>query len=136
MSSNLTRRAFARGLAVSALACLTPTAVLAASWKLLGRRTVLLVNDTDVIPVTFLQGAFTHLQLKVRDNGVYINSCIVTFSNRQTMNLPVRAFIPAGGQSRQIDLPGNRRFISSIVLNYRSQPNSRGRATVEVWGRQ
>jgi hypothetical protein len=132
--SNLTRRAFMRG-SMAALA-MAPNALWAATWKLLGSRSVLLQADVDVIPVTFLQGTFTHLQLRVRGNGVYINSMVVTFTNGQTQSLPVRNFIPAGGQTRQIDLPGNRRFIRGVELRYRSQANARGRATVQLWGRK
>ncbi len=134
---NLTRRTFVKGaLALTAFSLLNPVAAWAASWKLLGSRTVLLQNDTDIVPVTFVKGPFTHLQLRVRGNGVYMNALRVTFSNRQTVNLPVRNFIPAGGQTRALDLPGSSRFISFVQLEYRSQANARGRATVEVWGRQ
>jgi hypothetical protein len=136
-TENFTRRAFVKGaLALSALSFLSPVAAWAASWQLLGTRTVLLQNDTDIVPVTFVRGPFTHLQLRVKGNGVYMNAIRVTFSNRQTVNLPVRNFIPAGGQTRPLDLPGNRRFISFVQLEYRSQANARGRATVELWGRQ
>ncbi len=132
-----TRRAFIKGaLAVSALAFLNPAAAWAAAWERLGSRTVLLVNDTDIVPVTFLRGTFRQIQLRVKGNGVYMNALTVTFSNRQTANLPVRSFIPAGGQTRPINLPGGSRLISFVQLDYRSAPNSRGRATVEVWGRR
>ena len=65
-----------------------------------------------------------------------MNALRVTFSNRQSVNLPVRSSIPAGGQTRPIGLPGAPRLISYVQLEYRSVPKSKGRATVEVWGRQ
>jgi hypothetical protein len=134
---NHTRRSFLKGaLALSALGLLNPAAAWAATWERLGTRTVLLVNDTDIVPVTFLRGTFRQIQLRVKGNGVYMNALTVTFSNRQTVNLPVRNFIPAGSQTRAINLPGGSRSISFVRLDYRSAPNSRGRATVEVWGRR
>jgi len=134
---NLTRRAFVKGaLAVSALGLLNPAAALAASWERLGSRTVLLVNDTDIVPVTAFRGPFRQIQLRVKGNGVYMNALRVTFSNRTSVELPVRYSIPAGGQTRPINLPGGSRLISYVQLEYRSVPNSRGRATVDVWGRR
>ncbi len=134
---NHTRRAFVKGaLAASALALLSPAVAWAAGWVRLGTRTVLLANDTDIVPVTLLRGTFTHLQLRVKGNGIYMNALRVTFSNRQSVNLPVRSSIPAGGQTRPIGLPGAPRLISYVQLEYRSVPKSKGRATVEVWGRQ
>ncbi len=90
---NHTRRAFVKGaLAASALALLSPAVAWAAGWVRLGTRTVLLANDTDIVPVTLLRGTFTHLQLRVKGNGIYMNALRVTFSNRQSVNLPVPIF--------------------------------------------
>ena len=89
-----------------------------------------------MLPVTFLAGAFTHLQLRVNGNAVYMNELRVRFSNAEWATLPVRSRIRDGGQTRAIALPGARRYISLIQLRYRSVPNSRGRATVEVWGQR
>jgi hypothetical protein len=134
-SVNHPRRAFVKGaLAVSALGLLVPTEALAAGWALLGTRTVRLSNDLDIVPVTFLSGSFTHLQLRVHGNAVTMNELRVRFSNGQWATLPVGAHIRDGGRTRAIPLPGLRRFISIIELRYRSAPNSRGRATVEIWG--
>jgi hypothetical protein len=128
------RRSFLQGcLAFGTLAVLEPAAW-AASWQKLGTRTVLLVNDTDVIPVTFLNGAFSRVQVRVKGNGIYMYDLRVRFSNGELVSLPIRARINAGGQSRAIPLPGGRRYISYLALDYRSVANSKGRATVEVWG--
>ena len=42
--------------------------------------------------------------------------------------------IRAGGQTRALDLKGERRAIKQIEMVYRSQPNFRGEATVCVEG--
>jgi hypothetical protein len=132
-----TRRAFLRGLiAASASSLFEPAAAWAATWKLLGTRSVRLIGDVDIVPVTFLAGTFTHLRLRVSGNAIFMNELKVTFSNGETVILPVRFLIPDGGQTRAINLPGIRRFIRFVELRYRSAPNARGRATVEVWGRQ
>ena len=55
----------------------------------LGTRTVRLSNDLDIVPVTFLSGSFTHLQLRVHGNAVTMNELRVRFSNGQWATLPV-----------------------------------------------
>jgi hypothetical protein len=131
------RRTFLKGcFAFGALAVLEPAVAWAQSWMLLGRRSVLLVNDTDVIPVTFLNGAFRRVQLRVRGNAIYVYDLRVRFSNGELVSLPIRARINAGGQSRAIRLPGAPRHISYLAIDYRSVPNGRGRATVAVWGQR
>jgi hypothetical protein len=44
----------------------------------------------------------------------------------------VRSEIRAGGQTRPLDLRGERRAIKQIEMKYRSQPNFKGQATVCV----
>ncbi len=132
---NHTRRAFVKGaLAFTAFGLLNPAAAWAAKWVLLGTRSVRLSNDLDIMPVTFLAGSFTHLQLRVHGNAITMNELRVRFSNGEWATLPVRTHIRDGGQTRAIPLPGLRRFISVIELRYRSAPNAKGRATVDVWG--
>lgn len=128
-------RALMQGIMLGA-ALLLASECLAATWELLGTRTVRLIGDRDVIVVTALRGTFTHIQLRVSGNAIFMNDLEVTFSNGQKIDVPVRFLIPDGGQTRAINLPGIRRFIRTIELRYRSVPNSNGRATVEVWGRK
>ena len=50
------------------------------------------------------------------------------------MDVPVREFIPPGGGSRPIDLPGNNRGIDRIEMIYRSMPTLTGTAEVCIDG--
>lgn len=129
--TDISRRTF---LLASLGSIVAPSVADAASWRLLGTRAVNIVEDHDVIPVTFLQGSFRAIRLRVRDNGIFINSLGVIYGNGVPENIPIRYFIPAGGESRVIDLRGGRRFIRNVQLLYRSVPNGSGRATVEIWG--
>lgn len=128
----IARRKFMMLLAASVVAL--PNSAAAGSWKLLGRRTVRLLNDRDVIPVTFLRGTFRRIQIRVRDNAVFFNYVVLTYGIGTNDLIPIKRRIKAGGQSRVIDLRGGDRIIRSIQLSYRSAPNNKGRATVEVWG--
>jgi hypothetical protein len=126
-----------RGL-LSALVAATvavPSAALAAKWERLGKRSVRLVGDHDVIPVTILRGDFRKIQLRVRENGIFINELTVVYATGNPDRIPIQNHIPKNGESRVIDLRGGERVIRSVQLYYRSVRNSKGRAEVSVYGR-
>jgi hypothetical protein len=56
----------------------------------------------------------------------------VIYANGEPDDIPVRSEIRAGGQTRPLDLRGERRAIKQIEMKYRSQPNFKGEATVCV----
>lgn len=105
-------------------------------WEHLGSRSVTLRGDRDVIGVRRLEGDFRKLQIVVRENGVFFNSMVVVYSNGADDNIPLQFHISPGGRSRLIDLRGGDRYIRRIEFSYRSVPNGRGRAQVEVFGRR
>ncbi len=107
-----------------------------ARWEHLGSRSVTLSGDRDVIGVRRLEGDFRKLQIVVRENGVFFNDMVVVYSNGADDNIPLRTLIRAGERSRLIDLRGGDRYIRRIEFTYRSVPNGRGRAMVEVFGRR
>ncbi len=136
MAMNRRTLVLGTGAALAALTLTAPVITYADDWVLLGSQSVAFVQSRAVIPVTFLRGSFTHIQLRVSDNAIYINDLVVNFTLGQASTLPVRNRIAAGTRTREIDLPGNRRLIRSVELLYRSEPSRAGRARVEVWGRR
>jgi hypothetical protein len=59
----------------------------------------------------------------------------VIFGNGQDMNVKVgHKFAP--GAERIVDLPGNKRIIKKIKLNYTTVPTVKGRAEVVIWGKR
>jgi len=114
---------------------LWPAAVMAGDWQKLGSRSVALIGDHDVIPVTVLRGNFRKIKLKVRENDINMNDLTVIYATGAADNIPIRGFIKKGGESRVIDLRGGDRIIRSVQLTYRSVPNSKGRAEVAIWGK-
>ena len=103
-------------------------------WVLLGTRTVALGADRDEIWVGEGMGTFKAIKLHVVDRGVEFDRLLVAFRNGRTVEAGIRAFIPAGGYTRDIDLPGRERFISRVVMYYTTRPGTLDRAVVEVWG--
>lgn len=126
-----------RGLltAIVAATLMDTSAAYAATWEKLGERTVRLVRDYDVIPVALLRGDFRRIRLRVRENGIFIDELVVVYANGNRDHIPMQYHIPKNGESRIIDLRGGERHIRSIQLYYRSVRNSKGRAVVQVYGR-
>ncbi len=103
-----------------------------ARWERLGCQKVGFLADKDVIRVGRDEGRFKSIRLQVSGNKVYMNDLKVVYSNGEPDDIPVRSEIRAGGQTRALDLRGERRAIKAIEMKYRSQPSFKGQATVCV----
>ena len=120
---------------VGTLICLgfAPTAA-QARWEQLGCKKVGFMVDKDVIHVGRAEGKFRSIRLQVSGNKVHMMDLKVIYANGQPDDIPVRDEIRAGGQTKPLDLKGERRAIKEIEMVYRSQPNFKGEATVCVEG--
>lgn len=104
-------------------------------WELLGERTVTDKADHDVLPVTAARGTFRSLKLEVRGRAVQFHSVKIHFGDGETQEVELRDVIPAGGESRVIDVEGRDRVIRSIELRYDAQSLLGKKAVVKVYGR-
>jgi hypothetical protein len=102
-------------------------------WVLFGVQEVSFRGDRDVIRVGEQQGRFERLALRISDNDIFLRELTVVYGNGERDRKVIETSIPAGSQTRPIDLRGDR-FIREIELVYRSNPNSRNPAVVEVYG--
>jgi hypothetical protein len=90
----------------------------AKQWVLLGETTVDGQKDRDKIVLGRSEGRFQSIQLRVMGAPVEFQRVIVNYGNGQSEEVEVRDRIPAGGQTRAIDLRGNERVISSVDFFY------------------
>ena len=120
---------------IGTLACLglAPTTA-QARWEQLGCQKVGFLVDKDVIRVGRKEGKFKAIRLQVSGNKVHMMDLKVVYANGQPDDIAVREEIRAGGQTKPLDLKGDRRAIKEIEMVYRSQPNFKGQATVCVEG--
>jgi len=118
-----------------ALFALAGPAASQAEWELLGTRAVSMTADQDTIPVTAAEGVFSAVGIIVRGNSLFVRSVRVVFGNGQTQDVAVGDLIPQG-ERRVLDLVGNNRIITSIVIDYRRPANFRGETIVEFLGRR
>lgn len=103
-------------------------------WVLIGKRTVALGSDRDEIWVGSGEGTFKAIKLRVIDKGVEFDRLLIVLRNGRTIEASIREFIPAGGETRSIDLPGRERVITKVIMHYTTRPGTLDRAEVEVWG--
>jgi hypothetical protein len=90
-------------------------------------------RDRDTINVGRRAGAFRAIQLRVHGGAVNFDRVIVRYGNGAQEELQIRSTIPSGGQTRIIDLPGERRIIQSIDFWY-GKANWLRRPRVSLYG--
>jgi hypothetical protein len=100
---------------------------------LLGERHIDGRADNDKIDIGRDNGTFRAIQFRVEGGRVNFDRITVKYLNGEHEEINVRSDIPAGGQTRAIDLPGNRRVIESVSMWY-SKGNWRTRPTIRVYG--
>ena len=104
-------------------------------WVKIGKRVVNMKADHDEIPVTANAGVFTKLKFKVNIAPILVKNVRIVFGNGESKNMMLNRKFAPGTESKVIDLPGNRRVINKIVMNYKSFPGY-GKAVVVVWGKR
>jgi Protein of unknown function (DUF2541) len=104
---------------------------LPARWELLGQRVVNLRVDHDEILVTGFEGSFDKVKLKVLRGGIEFLDMKIHYANGGVEDVALRQLIPAGGETRVIDLRANNRVIRKVTFWYKSPGR---RAVVQVWG--
>ncbi|MDX2203291.1 MAG: hypothetical protein NW223_11120 [Hyphomicrobiaceae bacterium] len=107
-------------------------------WVLLGEQTVGFRVDRDVINVNqsedwYRSRAFRTLHFKAERNEVHMMSIRLVYLNGYAEDFRVDRLIREGGDLA-LDLRGDRSFIRSIEMVYKTRPNFEGRAVVKVFG--
>lgn len=130
------------------MACVAPyaSAQKIGRWEKLGEKSVSLYTERDVIRSAH-KGFFSRIKIHVKGNPVEFKKVYVKFLDGSSQEINLRRVIPAGGESREIDLRGHKRIIKEIVFYYKAKPRRKGdrnnrhhpnytpRAAVSVWGR-
>ena len=105
-------------------------------WVLLGTRAVNDRADHDVIPVTGARGDWQAIKLTVQRASVDFYRVVVHFGNGGQQEIQLRNTIPAGGETRAIDLTGPDRVINRVEFWYDANTIRGRRAVVRLFGRR
>jgi hypothetical protein len=110
-----------------------PRAASAGTWQLIGTIQANFTADHDTIYVKGPFDNFRRIKFKVTHAPVNIQRLVVTYENGAPDKIDVRANIPQGGESRQIELAGvGQRHIRRIDFWYDTKVNLKGKANVTV----
>ena len=120
------------GFAVLLLSC--ASAAFAQRWEYLGEANVNGSVDHDNIMVTASRGEFRAIQIRVQKAAIEFDRVVVHFGDGDSEPIHIRSRIPAGGQTRVIDLPGNRRIIRSVEFWYARASRNPRRPKVRLFG--
>ena len=112
----------------------SPTVARVTDWVLLGTRTVTDRADHDVIAVTVARGDFKRIKLSVQRAAVDFHKVVVHFANGGKQEIELRHTIPAGGESRAIDLDGKDRIITRVEFWYDAKTSRGRKAVVRLFG--
>ncbi|HWN41993.1 MAG TPA: hypothetical protein VNW71_07200 [Thermoanaerobaculia bacterium] len=105
-------------------------------WEVLGTLGVSDARDRDLLGVTARKGSFRSVKLEVLGQAVQFRSMKIHFANGETQHVALRDVIPAGGESRVIDIEGaGDRVIRAIEFRYDAQSLLGKRARVRVYGK-
>ena len=125
-------------LAVALLStlALTGAAPQQPDWVLLGTRAVNDRVDHDVIGVTAARGDWQAIKIAVQRASVDFYRVVVHFGNGTQQDVQLRNTIPAGGETRAIDLTGPDRVINRVEFWYDANTIRGRRAVVRLFGRR
>jgi len=87
-------------------------------WVYLGQASVDGRVDRDRIFVGRGRGRFRRIQIRVEHAPIEFYRVVVRYANGRSEEVNVRQRIPAGGQTRAIDLRGDDRAIDSVDFFY------------------
>jgi hypothetical protein len=99
------------------LSLLLPSAR-AQRWEYLGEANVDGGADHDRIRVGESKGPFRRIQILVQNSPIVFDRVVVHYGNGTQFPVQIAARIGAGGKTRQIDLPGEKRWIDSVEVWY------------------
>jgi len=133
---SLMRRATAilAGLAGLAVLGCVVNRPMAGDWVVLGQRQVNDRADHDLIAVTSSRGDFRRIKITVQRASVDFHRVVVHFGNGGRQQVEMRNTIPAGGETRAIDLEGVDRVIRSVEFWYDANTIRGRRAQVRLLG--
>jgi len=112
------------------------TQLTAQAWVNLGAAKVHGHLDHDEIWVTATQGDFSAIKLFVENEGIQFERVVVHFGNGGKEEMVIRDFIPAGGETRVLDLPGRDRVIRKVDFFYKSNAATKAKSKVVLFGRR
>ena len=88
------------------------------------------------IPLTTASGLYTAISLRVAGNDLFVERVRLVYGDGGAQDLELGLVVPEVGTAPEIELVGNNRIVTAVVLTYRRPANVMSTTVVEVWGRR
>ncbi|HYF30911.1 MAG TPA: hypothetical protein VD993_07315 [Chitinophagaceae bacterium] len=105
-------------------------------WAKLGDRTVNYTVDHSEMVVEGIEKELNAVRVKVKQGAINLHRCVVHYKGGQTQDIDILNSIPAGNESKVIELPSPVKTVSKLVFTYDTKNRAIQKADVEVWGRE
>jgi len=106
------------------------------TWVKLGKLNASKEAEHDRLTVNGHNDDFRALKFHVSNAALNLHRVIVTYDSGAPEQLQVKAQIPKGGETRDIDLHGGKRSLRTIEFWYDTRGNQNGKAEVTVFARR
>jgi hypothetical protein len=104
-------------------------------WQLVGEKQVDRVKEwDDFYPKG--NGIYSAFKLKILNSRVKFDKMVIVYDNGRRQEVSLRSEIPQNGESRVVDVEGERRKIRKISFKYSTAGIFNDKAKVQVWGRK
>ncbi len=120
--------------AAATAATLVPRVAHAERWVALARALLDPTAERTELVVDPPSARLRSFRLRARGGAIDVIHLTVVFGNHRRFDIPLRSIVPAGGESRVIDLPGDDRRISRVFLRHAPVGGAPGRVELSAWG--
>jgi hypothetical protein len=104
-------------------------------WEKLGVHRVTLDVQHDVFTFPEYSPVLSAIKVRSKKGAINLQRCVLHFSNGDKKTIELRNDIPAGGESRTINLPGNKHSMVKFEFWYGVSQSGSEKAEIEIWGR-
>lgn len=105
------------------------------AWEKLGEHRVTLETQSDEFHFPPNSPVLTAIKIKSRKGAINLQRCMIQFANGEKKTIELRNDIPPGGESRTINLPGNKQPMTKFVFWYGASQSGAEKAEIEIWGK-
>lgn len=103
-------------------------------WQYLGEANVDGRSDHDKIDVGASKGVFRRIQIAVQNAPVDFDRVVVHYEDGSQFPVALTSVVPAGGVTREMDLPGAARQIRNVEIWYRKGPWTNQKPKIRLMG--
>ena len=105
------------------------------SWDKLGERSVEATDNGMTSVNAANSSAVKAIKIRVKKGGINLHRCEIWFQNGTKKSVDLRNDVPAGSESREIDLTDKNNSVEKVVFWYDTRNYGKQNAEVELWGK-